>query len=567
MARAKNKAVPKSQLRFERAALRERAGEKVFARGVAYADEGRVRILSIGRGGIAARVVGSEPYSVTLTGSGRKFGGGCSCPAFEDWGFCKHLVALALTMNETEAVADFEQNETRLRAYLTRQTAEQLSERIMTLAARDEDLWRQLDSEAAFAVGDDETVVALLDDAIDQAMDTGGGFNWRGAGDWADGVRQVVGQIEKLLAGGRHVVALRALDRLFELAEEACEEIDDSEGEAATVLGEAQELHLAACVAAKPDPVLLAQTLFEREVESFTDLWPGAWATYAKPLGKRGKAEYRRLAEAAWRESGDRGDRSAAMRILDAIAQDAGDIDARIALRAPDATEARDFTNLAQLCIEAGRKDAALAWAEEGVWRLEDRPDRHLTTLAASLMRGAGRSAEAEALLWKAFERDPDMRLYQELKRTSADPSSVGERCARQIERRIVPTSGRIWLPLPDLLVEVLLEEGLADQAWRARHAHGCGERLLETLARATEDSHPDEAVQAYANMVERNIASANNGGYGAACRLVGHLEDLRARQGQSAAHAAHLQELRSRHKAKRNFIRLLDDRRAWPKF
>src|SRR5712692_5868790 len=34
-----------------------------------------------------------------LTGRGKEIGGECSCPVFEDWGFCKHMVATALAAN------------------------------------------------------------------------------------------------------------------------------------------------------------------------------------------------------------------------------------------------------------------------------------------------------------------------------------------------------------------------------------------------------------------------------------------------------------------------------------
>src|SRR5574338_154422 len=86
--------------RFDVATLRELAGDKVFARGNEYKEDGRVEIVSIDRLRVLARVVGSEIYRSELRGTGKKFSGSCSCPAFSDWGFCKHLVATALAANE-----------------------------------------------------------------------------------------------------------------------------------------------------------------------------------------------------------------------------------------------------------------------------------------------------------------------------------------------------------------------------------------------------------------------------------------------------------------------------------
>ena len=47
-----------------------------------------------------AQVAGTEDYRTELTGRGEDFDGECSCPAFEDWGFCKHMVATALAAND-----------------------------------------------------------------------------------------------------------------------------------------------------------------------------------------------------------------------------------------------------------------------------------------------------------------------------------------------------------------------------------------------------------------------------------------------------------------------------------
>src|SRR5258708_3158454 len=79
--------------RFDVAALHDMAGEKAFARGAAYYQDQRVEIVTFDRTRVLARVIGSEIYRCELVGIGKKFSGECSCQAFSDWGFCKHLVA------------------------------------------------------------------------------------------------------------------------------------------------------------------------------------------------------------------------------------------------------------------------------------------------------------------------------------------------------------------------------------------------------------------------------------------------------------------------------------------
>src|SRR5687767_6162632 len=72
------------------------AGERSFERGRAYAAEGRVEIESCEPHAVTATVSGTEDYSVGLEFTDGELECGCECPAFEDDGFCKHLVATVL---------------------------------------------------------------------------------------------------------------------------------------------------------------------------------------------------------------------------------------------------------------------------------------------------------------------------------------------------------------------------------------------------------------------------------------------------------------------------------------
>src|SRR5919197_5163987 len=100
----------KVRARFHLDTVRELAGGKAFARGQEYYRDGSVELLSVTPKRVVAQVAGTEDYRTVLTGRGTEIDGECSCPAFEDWGFCKHMVATALAANaagdgaEAEAV-------------------------------------------------------------------------------------------------------------------------------------------------------------------------------------------------------------------------------------------------------------------------------------------------------------------------------------------------------------------------------------------------------------------------------------------------------------------------------
>jgi uncharacterized Zn finger protein len=187
--------------RFNVAALREFAGEKVFARGVAYHEDGRVEIISIDSARVLARVIGSEVYRSELKTVGRKFSGGCSCPAFSDWGFCKHLVAIALAANDLEpaAVEQAANRLSKIREHLRAKGIEPLIAMIMGLAERDPALFGDLELAAAEATADDQTLFAQFKKAITEVTRTGGFVEYREARDWAETIQRVLDRVANLI--------------------------------------------------------------------------------------------------------------------------------------------------------------------------------------------------------------------------------------------------------------------------------------------------------------------------------------------------------------------------------
>src|SRR3978361_765589 len=85
---------------FDVARLREAAGDKVFERGEDYHADGSVDILTFSTSRVTAQVTGNKPYFVDLACNKGELSGSCSCPAYVDHGFCKHMVATGLAAND-----------------------------------------------------------------------------------------------------------------------------------------------------------------------------------------------------------------------------------------------------------------------------------------------------------------------------------------------------------------------------------------------------------------------------------------------------------------------------------
>src|ERR1700710_873850 len=162
----------RSKDHFDVEALLAAAGETVFARGHAYHKDGQVEIVSVDGAVVAARVRGTQLYRTQLAVQGGQLSGECSCPAFDDFGFCKHLVATGLAANalDTEASKAIAGRTEKLKMYLVAQGAEVLADKLLAIMGRDPLLRQALELDMAIAGDDDSAVLARLRGAIADAV-------------------------------------------------------------------------------------------------------------------------------------------------------------------------------------------------------------------------------------------------------------------------------------------------------------------------------------------------------------------------------------------------------------
>jgi hypothetical protein len=547
-------------LRFDPDALRDRAGDRTFARGAAYHRDGQVAILALEATRVVAVVSGGEDYRTVVTGRGLRFGGECSCRAFEDSGFCKHIVAAALAAN---AAAPGEASPlARIRDHLLSRGPDALVALILDLAERDPALFLKLDVAAtAASPGDGAALEARLRKAVDGATRTHGFVDYGEVGGWADGVDAALDALEAIASGPHAATALRLAERALARVDAALGHIDDSNGEGSRLLQRARNIHLAACRAARPDPVALARDLFARETGEAYETFDAAADRYADVLGPAGRAEYRRLAAAAWDKLPPLGPQSRAVDgdyfrlagILDRFAETDGDLAARIALRAKDLSTPWNYYRLADFCRAQGRDDEALARAEEGLWVFADeRPDAGLLRIAVELLVGAGRKPEAETHLWHAFEKAPNLEIYDTLRALAGDPAC--DRAIATLEARLLAARPDRWNSPADLLVRVLIGERRFDRAWTLARERGVSPGVAEALAEASEASHPREALAVYDARVRALVTTGGGPNYAGAVALIARMAPLH----DGAEHAAYVAELKAAFARKRNFMKLL---------
>ena len=548
--------------RFDEDALMELAGRAAFTRGQAYAAEGRVEILDRGPKSVRARVTGSEVYRTSVTGAGAAIGGECSCPAFSDSGFCKHMVATALAANDTDAPAGGEVLD-RIRTFLLTKDAPALADLLLEHAMRDDGLLRRLEILAAAAGGSDKTVLARLRKIITKSTRTGEFVDYEEAESWASGVEDVLNQVAALVATGRGRIARPLAQHALDRIGAAIEHMDDSNGDAGALLGLAEDIHLAACRASPPDAVGLAGDLFAREMDDEWGTFDNSVERYADLLGDAGQAEYRRLAEAAWKKvttrrgradtAADRQPLEQLIQILDGFAARDGDIDRRIVLRSYHLQSSWEYLQLARFCLEHDRADQALRYGEEGLELDRDgRPPELLVEFVVERHVAMGNTDTALTVLWRAFDLSPSLALFGQLKAIGGEEARDRAIAMLRVRQPQAPARAA-WSNPANLLIQVLTAETMFEEAWDMVRAHKGSDSVVMALADASGPRHPKEALAVYAATINSLVSMGGNGNYAQAHQLIAKMGALRARPEQ----VSYVAELMVRFRTKRNFIKL----------
>lgn len=105
-----------------------------------------------------------------------------------------------------------------------------------------------------------------------------------------------------------------------------------------------------------------------------------------------------------------------------------------------------------------------------------------------------------------------------------------------------------------ELLIEILIADDRYEEAWVILRERGAGGRLTLELAEKSEKTHPTEVIAVYWQHIESLVRTGDNRSYEEAARYIAQLAKLQT----AAAHAALIGDLRTRHRAKRNFVKLL---------
>ncbi|WP_433790663.1 SWIM zinc finger family protein [Actinoplanes sp. CA-252034] len=526
---------------FTDADLRRLAGSKSYERGVDYVSAvGTVDELP---DGVVATVEGTESYVVRLINR-RGLRGECSCPYGEDGNFCKHCVAVGLSLLATEPARQSPQAGFDLRAHLESEDGPALVELLLELAADDPALYRRLSLRAATRGRPDVKELRRLVGGLRARgfLPYGRGFAY------ARKAREVIDALDSVATAHPAQIGPLYLTAIHNIAK-TIEQADDSSGSIGDALDQAVAGYAAACRAAPPDPVKLASWMIDVQVNG--PGWPElSIADFADALGARGLTAYRDLLATTPDDNG------LTIRQLreDYLKVIARDTDALVALYAEDLPQAYRYVQIGAALRAAGRKAEAISWLRRGLTEA-DHPDVRIDEMLAEVLTETEAFAEAAGVRWSLFVRSPRPQSHRRLLDAAERAGTLTETADRaEVFLHERAAAGGY---AADALVEILRASGDADGAWTAAVKHSCGPGLMWQLALDRAETHPGETIPAFRRQVELEIDKRTRQGYVEAARLLTELRALHDRAG-SADFTDYLATLRHTHRNKPTLMAVL---------
>ena len=410
------------------------------------------------------------------------------------------------------------------------------------------------------------------------------------AASYAEDVETAIDSLRDLIDQGHADEVVHLAEEAVTLLEDALNNVDDSDGNLNEVIDDLPRIHFDACLAAAPDPIALAERLFQLELNSGYGFFYKAVETHADVLGDAGIRHFGRLARQEWekvapapgglrdrRRSYSSSDykRSKLQRMIEAALDPLEDLEAIVEIRKRDLSGPESYLAIASLYREQEQFEQALKWAEEGFEVFRDSyRDYAIRTYLIALYEELGRDKEAMALQWEDFTRSPSLEAYQRLlvRAGGVDEAEWRSRALEHLYTKLQPPqktnkksrtrSPQMWgqtSSVASTIVNIYLAENDVEAAWQFAQKHGCSGELRMRLADLCCETHPGEVVKIYQDAVEPLVDQKSNAAYGQAVEVIGKMRNIMGKRDLLEEFEDWLDEVCQQHKRKRNFIKLLD--------
>lgn len=492
--------------------LREWAGDKIYRRGKSYIPC-VAQLSRTADGTLVAWVTGTDEYATWVRHDGQgHFDHDCTCP-FDDWGPCKHAVAVVLAAGEQikhnreiplldaddelylEAFEDGEEDDffdeeedwedgaqeqtpggkakgrsPQIEGMLAGKSRDELLALLIDLALDFPDVARRIRDAAQLATGQVDKIVRSLRREIRSLTSEEAWYNpWKQEGHLPD-YSHVEQQLRALLEKGQADAVLSLEEELWERGNEQVAESHD-EGDTALAISACLDIVLQALPRSSLKPAQQLLWLVNRHLEDeYGLLEETAGISEQAPYTEEDWREVAAALEARLQKMGvprsgrfsETYDRERVMKWLRDAYRKSGQKEKVIPLLEKEADRCRSYETLVAALLDAGERDQARCWCIRGF----DKTVAEAPGIASGLQTRLRELAEAEgkfdlAAAYRAedfFER-PSGKAFAELRRSAEKIDAwptVRQGVLRYLETGRRPESGAeenaAWpLPRPEV--------------------------------------------------------------------------------------------------------------------
>lgn len=560
--------------------IRKEAGDRTYQDGEDAYYGGMVQSLSERDGVFRADVLGSALHKTELgyDPDNDELEYDCSCQEGENGKYCKHLVAVALSildrMNDPQLFADdgADYDVEEIRRFLKRIKKDEIIDFVIGQLGSNENLRNRLSLEAALA--DHKSDEQALRNVIEQAAFIEDFIEAEQVPTYVEKVDNVLDVIQSLIDRGEAERVMNLTVHAVGVLEDALDSMDDPYDQAAALLRRLGEIHRKACERVAPDPEWLARQLLELELHSERGAFSNAFEKYGDVLGEKGRNAYRSLVEERWSETPDFspgdvnpqrfGVQGKLSKIMETLARDSTHL---IEIKSKDLSTPYDFLEIAELYRDDDQPEKAREWAERGLSEFSESTATCLPAFLAEEHQNHGRHELAMEMAWKIFVNAPNLDSYKTLRGFAERGGDWPEFRKRTLVflqdhiRKVKAETGPVNVgPMADFsrLVEIHLWENDVESAWKDASVGGCSEDLWLRLASLRENDFPKDAVEIYQRRVRGILARDDVALYDEAIDLLGKIKHILFQLGNVKEFSDFLADLLTSNYRRRDFISLL---------
>ena len=550
------------------------AGKAAYNRGMNYFKAGNVLSIKQRVNTIKADVDGSEVYRVTLKWTQSQLDGACDCPASEGFDFCKHCVAVALTLQQSQQEQDKlvqGDAENRIKAYLLKQDRKKLADWLLELIESEDILLQEWSMRADSDLGllDTKAIKKRITAAIPYRRNL---YRYNQVRNYFSPVEMIADQLQDMAEQLPADDTLKLIDYALQRIDRALESIDDSGGfrlYAMEILG---CTHIVACKRLSWPKKKIVKYLTDLTFGNYQDMYPDIPASYTDALGKDGMQLFYESLQDKWdalpalKQGASYEKKQPYQHLQYLLLQQpelSDDIHAKIHFEQKTATDLYDYQKLAELCLETGDLKAVEHWLKKCSHASE--LDYHQRTERLQIKLSIAKSSWGNALKqqWQLYEKSLQLKDYLrllELAEKAGDKKDWQKKAIQWLKKQ--SEEKETVYPLhasTDRLLEIYLHHEQFEKALDLVKNKPAHTALLTRLAWCLSDQ-PENAFPIFQRIIEYHVNLGNNDAYHHAISLLQEMAEKMNTRKHKQQMMPLLEHLRKNFRAKRNFIKWLNE-------